>query len=214
MLSVFKQTILTLLQNGNSYHKVATQTYVRYSIVRTLHFINSHTLPRKCSPQDRRPLVRKVASACSITMRFKYMHTSILAYHLCLACLSAWLQRDRNCRNCPGTHRINGIWVCISFFWCIFRHWDGCSNMPSCNNVIWIHGLSRFPTDDSPEIFRKYHPSADVGYNSRCNTQEMSDRPMQHRHIPRFFCLEPQQRFSCPSHNRPCTRKTTVCCPN
>src|ERR1700745_2749178 len=74
MASHSNQLILTLLQNGNSCHKVAAQTHHSYSTVRRLYSTISHTLPRqhgghptKLSPQDRRALVRKVTSGAADT---------------------------------------------------------------------------------------------------------------------------------------------------
>jgi len=74
MSTVSNQTILTLLQNGYSQHKVAAQTHVSHSTVRRYYSIISYTLPRQCgghparlAAQGQKPLVHKVTSGAAHT---------------------------------------------------------------------------------------------------------------------------------------------------
>ena len=74
MSTVSNQTILTLLQNSYSWHKVAAQTHVSHSTVRRHYSAISYTLPRQCgehparhSAQGQKPLVHKITSGAAHT---------------------------------------------------------------------------------------------------------------------------------------------------
>ena len=74
MSTVSNQTILTLLQNGYSWHKGTAQTHVSHSTVRRHYSIISYTLPRQCvghparhSAQGQKPLVHKITSGAAHT---------------------------------------------------------------------------------------------------------------------------------------------------
>jgi len=74
MSTVSNQTILTLLQNGYSWHKVAAQIHVSHSTVRRHYSVISYTLPRQCgghparhSAQGQKPLVHKIRSGAAHT---------------------------------------------------------------------------------------------------------------------------------------------------
>jgi transposase len=98
MQSDSKQLVLTLLQNGNSCHKVAAQTHLSYSTVRRIYSSISDTLPRQCggcptklSPQDRRVLVQKITSG-AVDTATKLKNT--LNLDVCVQAISNTLRKE------------------------------------------------------------------------------------------------------------------------